>query len=157
MNTKTHKNTETVWQGEPWDDELVSQLPRPSEKVRSAVFAAAETGLRQGGKKTVIPFSSSWRYGIGVVMAAAVLLIALAGLWHMTDSRKPATRAAQNDRAVEHMTDYVTETFETEELYPLLTADIALEPDDTLTAGIEDAQEQLALLEDDLAYDYFNL
>jgi len=157
MNTKVDKSTETVWNGETWDEALIGQLPRPSGSVRSAVFEAAVKQV--AGKKPgkILRFGPIRRFLPAMEIAAALLVIGSVAVWYANRSGTPASGVAGNDQTIEQMTEYVTETFDSEELSPLLAANDTQENDDTIAAGLSSVSESLALLEDDIRYDYFTL
>jgi len=157
MNTKVDKSTETVWNGETWDEALIGQLPQPSGAVRSAIFEAAEKQV--AGKKPgkILRFGAIRRFVPAMEIAAALFVIGSVAVWYANRNSNHASVVAGNDQTIEQMTEYVTETFDTEELSPFFAVNDAQETDDTIAAGLSFVSESLALLEDDIRYDYFTL
>jgi hypothetical protein len=157
MNIKTTESTETVWRGEPWDEELTSQLPRPSAAVRSAIYEAARAQADQRVSGTRWTLAGIRQVIPAVSFAAAALMIIAAGVWYVHRAGILDGSFAADDQTIEQMTDYVTKTFGNEELTVLTVANETIETEDSIGIELSAVSEELALLEDDIRYDYFSL
>jgi len=74
-------NNKKIWNGEPWDDNTVSMLPRPSKDIRNNIYAMAreQAAVSRNHSQSVFQRVTSLfrgRYSYALWSAAASLLIA---------------------------------------------------------------------------------
>ena len=98
MKTENKK----IWNGEPWDENTVSNLPRPSAEVRNNVYAIAREQVANSQQHSRPAFQQikmifRGRYSYAVWSAAASLLIATCVWLGTTDRGSYVNYQSSND------------------------------------------------------------
>lgn len=153
---KRSDSHEKIWKGEPWDKDAAAYMPRPSERIRTAIFDAARQQAAAVTSKTFIGRMIRWRL-VPALGTVCILLLAATGIWYFQEHRHAPVIIATDEPALEEMVEYVTSTFELDDLLAE-TADNGTDTmQDQFLAELEVAHETLAWLEVDIEYDYFSL
>ena len=156
MSMKPSDPHDTVWKGEPWDDSIVAQMPRPSDQVRTTIFDAARQQAADSVSKPLISRVFRWRL-IPVFGTVCILLLAAVLYWQNSDRSQTRSIAFTADPQLEEMVEYLTST---DELNAVVaeTADMdSTDDQDQFLSELNEANDLLALLEVDIEYDVFSM
>jgi hypothetical protein len=156
MNMKRSDPHEKIWKGEPWDEDAAAYMPRPSEPTRTAIFEAARLQAAAVTPKTFISRMIRWRL-VPALGTVCILLLAAISIWYYREYRHTPVIAVADEPALEEMVEYVTSTYEPDEILAETTDSESGSIQDQFLAELAVAHETLASLEIDIEYDYFSL
>jgi hypothetical protein len=147
---------EKIWKGEPWVEDAAAYMPRPSERTRTAIFEAARQQAAAVTPKTFISRMIRWRL-VPALGTVCILLLAAIGIWFYQEYRHTPIITVADEPALEEMVEYVTSTYEPDEILVETTDNGSGNMQDQFLAELDVARETLAWLEVDIEYDYFSL
>ena len=146
-----------IWNGEPWDENLTSSFPRPSQKTRDDIYAMAReqvTSAKQFSPSLVqrIVLSFRGRFSYAVWGVAASLLIAICVWFGALDRGSYDQYQASNE--VNNMIDEAVSILNEPDFSPL-TEQSGVDIDEAIiVVGLQTVIEEIASLEDSLQLSY---
>lgn len=148
-------NNDKLWNGEPWDDELISQLPRPSADTREKIYSMARDKVSDATVSIpIFSFSKIFRgrFSYALWGAAASILI-LFCVWLGTTGRG-FYNSYQVSNDVNNMVDHVVSILNEPDFSPL-TEQNGVDIDEAImVVELQTVNEELASLENNLQLSY---
>ena len=143
-----------LWNGEPWDENLISKLTRPSQKTRDDIYAMAreQAAVAQPSLVQRISLSFRGRFSYAVWGVAASLLIATCVWFGALDRGSYDQYQASNE--VNNMIDEAVSILNEPDFSPL-TEQSGVDIDEAIiVVGLQTVIEEIASLEDSLQLSY---
>ena len=143
-----------LWNGEPWDENLISNLTRPSQKTRDDIYAMAREHAAAAKPSLVQRISLSFRgrFSYAVWGVAASLLIATCVWFGALDRGSYDQYQASNE--VNNMVDEAVSILNEPDFSPL-TEQSGVDIDEAIiVVGLQTVIEEIASLEDSLQLSY---
>jgi len=150
MKTQNKK----IWNGEPWDENLISNLPRPSQKTRDKIYAMAREQVVAAKPSLVqrIVLSFRGRFSYAMWGVAASLLIATCVWFGALDRGSYDQYQASND--INIMINEAVSILNEPDFSPL-TEQSGVDIDEAIiVVGLQTVIEEIASLEDSLQLSY---
>ena len=146
-----------IWNGEPWDENAISALPRPSEKTRNNIYAMAREKAAASRKHSPSLFHRATiffrgRYSYALWSAAASILIATC-VWLGTTGRGSYVNY-QSSNDLNNMVNDVVSILNEQDFSPL-TEQSGVDIDEAIiVVEMQTVIEELASLENSMQLSY---
>ncbi len=143
-----------LWNGEPWDENLISNFQRPSQKIRDDIYAMAREQAAAAKPSLVrrIVLSFRGRFSYAVWGVAASLLIATCVWFGALDRGSYDQYQASNE--VNNMIDEAVSILNEPDFSPL-TEQSGVDIDEAeIVVGLQTVIEEIASLENSLQLSY---
>ena len=148
------KQNKKIWNGDPWDENIISNLPRPSQKIRNDIYAMAREQAAATKPSLVqrVVLSFRGRFSYAAWGVAASLLIATC-VWFGALGRGSYDQyQASNDMNI--MINEAVSILNEPDFSPL-TEQSGVDIDEAIiVVGLQTVIEEIASLEDSLQLSY---
>ncbi len=150
-------NNKKIWNGEPWDDNTVSMLPRPSKDIRNNIYAMAreQAAVSRNHSQSVFQRVTSLfrgRYSYALWSAAASLLIATC-VW-LGNTGRGSYSEYQSSNDLNNMINEVVSILNEPDFSPF-TEQNGVDIDEAIfVVEMQTVNEEIASLENNLQKNY---
>ena len=150
-------NNKKIWNGEPWDENTVSMLPRPSKEIRNNIYEMAreQTAISENHSQSVfqrVTMLFRGRYSYALWSAAASLLIATC-VW-LGNTDRGTYSGHQSSTDLNNMVNEVVSILNEPDFSPL-TEQNGVDIDEAIfVVEVQTVNEEIASLENNLQKNY---
>jgi len=144
------KNNNKIWKAEPWDDSITANLPRPSEKTRSSIYAMAkEFSVANNTPAKAKSFLNYFRVSYLLWSSAAIILIA-ACIWFGNTGKNMSNSSIYAKNDINNLTEDIISIMNVEKIYPITETNGTDSDDIFLIVELQTINESLAGIENNL-------
>ena len=150
-------NNKKMWNGEPWDENTVSMLPRPSEDIRNNIYnmAREQAAVSRNNSQSIFQRVTMFfrgRYSYALWSAAASLLIATC-VW-LGNTGSDSYSDYQSSTDLNNMVNEVVSILNEQNFSPL-TEQNGVDIDEAIfVVELQTVNEEIASLENNLQQNY---